>query len=89
MDGEELCRDAEAIGLPRAGRARPRTGARGRAGERSLRFPPQNHKLAGGDGVDDPATGKGVNLVHVDDDACTVTVRGEALQGPGRLAARR
>ncbi len=74
MDGEELIADAEAIGgLEPEG---PPQAQPNKMFAVTLRFPEQQHKLEAG-GLIDPATGKGVTVSAIDDDACTLIVRGQ------------
>jgi len=77
--------DTEALGgLTDAGVAPRPLPSPARSTIRTLRFPPQEHKIGPGDQVD-PATKKGVDVVRVDDAAGIVEIRrataraGEAL----------
>ncbi len=73
MEGEELVADSEAIGgLEPVGPPRPQPG---KMFEVTLRFPAQLHKLEAGALVD-PAIQKSVSVTEIDDDGCTLVVRG-------------
>ncbi len=74
MSPEQLVEDSEAIGAitldPDEGPV-----ADVRSFIYTLRFPEQEHKLAAGDEIHDIATGSGVNVVEIDDEAGVVRIR--------------
>jgi predicted RecB family nuclease len=75
-DDEQLVElDTEALGgLTDAGLAPRPLPAPARSALYTLRFPPQEHKIAPGEYVD-PATGRGVGVARVDDSAGIVEIR--------------
>ena len=74
MESEELIADAEPIGgLEPDG---PPQAQPNKMFAVTMRFPEQQHKLEAGTLID-PATGKGVTVSAIDDDACTLVVRGQ------------
>jgi predicted RecB family nuclease len=74
MDGEEHVADSEPIG--RLEPVGPPVKQPYGVYAVKLRFPEQQHKLEPGTLVD-PATGKQVAVSEIDDDACTLVVRGQ------------
>jgi uncharacterized protein len=79
MTPEELVDDHAAIGLLQADRRRPPVTA-GKSLVHTLRFPPQDHKLAPGP-VEDPATGRSAGkILDIDDAVGTLRLkRGPSL----------
>jgi predicted RecB family nuclease len=82
MSVDELVDDAESIGrLEPDGVPRPVK----RSVDHPFRFPPQQHKLAPGDRVVDPATGKDAGVIEALDDVSGVLV---LRRGPGLASVR-
>ena len=74
MSPEELVEDGEAIGELSLDPDEPPV-ADVRSFIYTLRFPEQEHKLAAGAEIIDVATGRGVNVVEIDDEAGVVRIR--------------
>ncbi len=73
---EQLLDDSEAIGLLSPDGTAVEVGGRSTSVDHGFTFPAQQHKLAPGDGVHDPRTGKAAGtIVALDDAAGTLTLR--------------
>jgi predicted RecB family nuclease len=73
---EQLLDDSEAIGCVEPDGTAVEVGGRSTSIDYGFTFPAQQHKLAPGDGVTDPRTGRGAGtIVALDDTAGTLTLR--------------